>query len=145
MKLILVATDGSQGADRAIDYAAKMAKNFDAALLIVNAIGGSGLPGDAMSRLNAAQHVWLDELLSALSADILTKAQARARAAGAAAVILESRAGDIVQTILDLSKERDADVIIVGKRGQGRIAGLLLGSVSQKLVSLATLPVTVVP
>ena len=35
--------------------------------------------------------------------------------------------------------------IVVGKRDVGRIAGLLLGSISQKIVSLAPKPVTVVP
>ncbi len=145
MKLILVATDGSEGADRAIDYAANLARNFGAALLIVNAEGGDGLPGDAMSRMDAAQHLWLEELLTELSAEILTKAQKRARAAGAGAVILESRVGDVVETVLDVAREKEADLIVVGKRGKSRIAGLLLGSVSQKLVSLALLPVAVVP
>lgn len=145
MKTILAATDGSQSADKAIDYAANLAKVFGAALVLVHAEGGVGLPGDAMSRMTSAQHVWLTELLNSLSAEILTRAQERARAAGASAIILESRSGDVAQTILDVAQEKDADLIVVGKRGQGRVAGLLLGSVSQKLVSLAQRPVTVVP
>ena len=54
-------------------------------------------------------------------------------------------AGYVAQTIIEIAPEKDADVIVVGKHGKGRIAGLLLGSVSQKLVSLAPRPVTVVP
>jgi len=42
MKRILVATDGSEGSDRAIDGAAAMAKDANADLLIVNVIGGYG-------------------------------------------------------------------------------------------------------
>jgi len=145
MKVIVAATDGSQSADRAIDYAASIAKNSGAALVLVHAGGGDGLPGDAMSRLTSAQHVWLDELLNSMSAEILTKARERARAAGAATIILESRLGDVAQAVLDVAQEKGADLIVVGKRGQGRVAGLLLGSVSQKLVSLAQRPVTVVP
>jgi nucleotide-binding universal stress UspA family protein len=58
---------------------------------------------------------------------------------------LESRVGDVAPTIIDIAKEKQADAIVAGKRGTGRVAGLLLGSVSQKLVSLAPLPVTIVP
>ena len=39
MKQILVATDGSIGGDRAVDYAAQLAKDHGADLLIVNIIG----------------------------------------------------------------------------------------------------------
>jgi nucleotide-binding universal stress UspA family protein len=49
------------------------------------------------------------------------------------------------QTIIDIAQEKQADAIVVGRRGAGRIAGLLLGSVSQKLVSLVPLPVIVIP
>ena len=44
MSRILVATDGSEGANRAVDYAARRAKDDGADLLIVNIIGGYGLP-----------------------------------------------------------------------------------------------------
>jgi nucleotide-binding universal stress UspA family protein len=47
MNRILVATDGSEGADRAVDYASLRAKDDSAELLIVNVIGGYGLPDDA--------------------------------------------------------------------------------------------------
>jgi nucleotide-binding universal stress UspA family protein len=50
----------------------------------------------------------------------------------------------VVGNYQDGSGEWASD-IIVGKRGTGRLTGLLLGSVSQKLVSLSPLPVTVIP
>jgi len=58
---------------------------------------------------------------------------------------LESRTGDIAETLIEIAREKEVDAIIVSKRGAGRLSGLLLGSISQKLVSLAPLPVTVVP
>jgi nucleotide-binding universal stress UspA family protein len=64
---------------------------------------------------------------------------------GCRSSLLESRIGDVAQTIVEIAQEKNAENIVVGKRGVGRIAGLLLGSVSQKIVSLAPRPVTVVP
>jgi nucleotide-binding universal stress UspA family protein len=145
MKRLLVATDGSEGADRAIDYAAHRAKADGAELLVVNVIGGYGLPDKAVRAFTHAQQAWLRELLESLSAETLAKARDRARSAGIGTIELESREGDVAQSILDIAQEKSVDAIVVGKRGAGRIAGLLLGSVSQKLVSLAPLPVTVVP
>jgi nucleotide-binding universal stress UspA family protein len=146
MKRILVATDGSEGADRAVKYAAHWAKNVGAELLIVNVIGAHGLPEKVFLAFTRPQQVWLDELLTSLSAELLTKAQAHARAAGAGVIILESRSGDdAAQTIIDIAQEKSADAIVTGKRGESKFAAMLIGSVSQKLVSLAPLPVVVVP
>lgn len=142
---ILVATDGSEGGDRAVDYAAQRAKTDGAELLIVNVVGGYGLPDKVFRAFTESQQQWLMELLESLSAEILTKARERALAAGAPAVLIESRSGHVSPTIIEIAHEKSAAGIVVGKRGTGRVAGLLLGSVSQKLVSLAPVPVTVVP
>ena len=142
---ILVATDGSEAADRAVDYAAGLAKREGADLLIVNVVGGYGLPQKAMMRLTQSEQVWLKELLESLSAETLTKARERARTAGADQIQLESRAGDVAQSVIDIAKEKAVNVIVVGKRGAGLVERLLLGSVSHKLVNLSPLPVIVVP
>ncbi len=60
-------------------------------------------------------------------------------------VELESRIGDTAQTIVEIAQEKKVDTIVVGKRGAGRIGEFLFGSISQKIVSLAPLPVIVVP
>jgi nucleotide-binding universal stress UspA family protein len=145
MKHILVATDGSASADRAVDYAAQLAKDAGASLMVANVIGGYGLPGELFRQFTHAQQVWLDELLGSLSAETLRQAQDRVRKLGVAAVQLESRRGDVAETIMEIAAEKGTDAIVVGKRGSGRIAGMLLGSVSQKLVSLAPCVVIVVP
>jgi nucleotide-binding universal stress UspA family protein len=145
MKRILVATDGSAGGDRAVDYAAHWAKRDGAELLIVNVIGGYGLPAKVFRAFTDSQQTWLQELLQSLSAELLTEARDRARGIGVATIQLESRTGDVAPTLIEIAREKGADVIVVGKRGAGLVSEFLLGSVSQKLVSLATLPVTVVP
>jgi nucleotide-binding universal stress UspA family protein len=145
MKRILVATDGSDGADRAVDYAAHLTKNDGADLLIVNVIGSEGILDNVFSRITNAQQTWFKEMFASESAEILTKARDRARTIGVSKIQIESRTGNLAQTIIEVAREKKADAIVVGRRGAGRIAGLLLGSLSQKLVSLAPQPVTVVP
>ena len=144
MKCIMVATDGSEGADRAIDYAAHLAKNEGDDLLIVNVIGG-GLPDNVFRKFTRSEQAWMREQLESASKNILNAARERARAIGIANIILDSREGDVAQTIIDIAREKNAETIVLGKRGVGRIAGLLLGSTSQKVASLALQPVTVVP
>ena len=52
--------------------------------------------------------------------------------------------GDPASAILEVAKVRTSDIIVMGSRGLGRLAGLLLGSTSQKVVSHAPCPVLIV-
>lgn len=52
--------------------------------------------------------------------------------------------GDPASAILEVATVRKSDVIVMGSRGLGRLAGLLLGSTSQKVVSHAPCPVLIV-
>jgi nucleotide-binding universal stress UspA family protein len=52
--------------------------------------------------------------------------------------------GNPAEAIIDVAKTRNSDVIVMGSRGLGRLAGLVLGSTSQKVVSHAPCPVLIV-
>jgi nucleotide-binding universal stress UspA family protein len=47
--------------------------------------------------------------------------------------------------ILDLAREADGDLILVGKRGHGPLAGLVLGGVTLRVFKAASSPVLLVP
>ncbi len=145
MKQILVATDGSEDAARAVGFAAEMAKHYSADLIIANVIGSYEFPGEIFQQMSASQNAWLEESLAAQSARVLKTAREHAQAAGVAKIGLESRRGNPAQTLIEIADDRHADAIVIGKRGQGQLQGLLLGSVSQKLASLARQIVIVVP
>ena len=53
--------------------------------------------------------------------------------------------GDAAQVITDLAVREAADLVVLERRGRGRLTGLLIGSVSQKLVRLALCTAVVVP
>lgn len=143
MRQIMVATDGSGGADRAVDFAVELAKATRCGLSIVT-IGGN-LSGVELRQLAHAEGSSIGDVLDSLSSRILADAQERARHLGVSEVHVETGWGDAATAIMETAQREHADVLVIGRRGRGRLAGLLLGSVSQKLVSLATCPVIVVP
>jgi nucleotide-binding universal stress UspA family protein len=143
MQRVLVATDGSEGAGRALTTAAELAKAAVAELIIVNV--EQGRLSDNLEAMRETEQASADEILYAMSTRILTRAQTKAATLGVAKIRTYSGLGDAAGFILEVAKNEQADIIVVGRRGRGRLMGLLIGSVSQKLVSLAPCKVLVVP
>jgi nucleotide-binding universal stress UspA family protein len=73
----------------------------------------------------------------ALAERLLDDAAARARQSGVKGVRTLSSEGDPAKAILAAAQEEKADIIVLGRRGLGDLAGLLLGSVSHKVAHLA--------
>ena len=142
MRHIMVATDGSGGADRAIDLAAELAKAVAGDLLIAT-VADSQLAEDARQLARIEGNI--GDVLEALTARMLKEAEARARRLGLSRIALRTGAGDVAQSLIDIAADNSVEMIVLGRRGRGQLAGLLLGSVSQKLVSLAPCAVAVVP
>lgn len=133
---ILVATDGSAGAALAVGKGVWLAKMLDAQVTFV-AVARPPVPllGDPHYQ-------------SALTAEL---AKARSNVAAAIPVAEERRVryetevlqGTPADAILELARDRNADLIVVGSRGRGRITGTVLGSVSTAIVHRADRPVLV--
>jgi nucleotide-binding universal stress UspA family protein len=142
---ISVATDGSDSADRAVDFAAKLAHELKSGLKIIHVINMETLPSGQLQDYARQEHVTLGEILNSFAEEKLTAARRRAEALGVSHIQLESPFGDVVQTVIDAARRDKTDLIVVGRRGRGRLSGLILGSVSQKVTSLAPCAVVVVP
>ena len=78
-----------------------------------------------------------DEALRMVGERIIERCQTLAKGKG---ITFESKIvdGDPAKTVVELAREKNADLIVVGSRGLGRVKGLLLGSVSQKIVQAAS-------
>ncbi len=142
MRRIIVATDGSPGANRAIDTAVAMAKAVGCELVILT-IGGN-VTGAELRQLASSEGDLTEALKSAANL-ILSRARERARRRGVSTIRTVSGWGDAAEAIIDVVKREKADILVVGRRGRSRLSRLLLGSVSQKLASLAPCKVMIVP
>jgi nucleotide-binding universal stress UspA family protein len=143
MNRILIATDGSDHAARAFRVAVQIAQQFSAELLIVTVEQGALREGT--EEFPETENPTVEEVLFAGSRQILQQAEEAAASDGISKTRSFSGLGDAASFILEVAEQERPDMIVVGRRGRGRLAGLLLGSVSQKLASLAPCGVLVVP
>ena len=146
MQRIVAAVDHSEPSLRAADLAADLAGRYDAELMVLIVGHDIGVPDPGMDAYARLEHI--REPTSALHVEALRDGLAgvcdRAKAAGARRVTAEAVVGEPAEQILAYAGAEQADLIVVGSRGHGRLAGLLLGSVAQKVVALAGCPVLVV-
>jgi len=146
--LILAATDGSESATRAVELAARLTKELSGRLRIIHIISEEDIPEDQLRDYAHSEHSTSAEVLNVFSEDKLKIARQRAEALGVSDVESASLLqvdSDVAASVIDCAQRSEADMIVLGKRGLGRLAGLLVGSVSQKVVSAATCAVLVVP
>lgn len=141
MKKILVGYDGSSSADRAVAWAASLANATSAGLLILTILEQSA----ELQEFSRAEGATVGDVLESLAQRRLADARRIAEKSGTKLAATEMRLGDPTQAILDCACASKVDVVVLGKRGRGRLEGLLVGSVSQKVVSLCACPVVVVP
>jgi nucleotide-binding universal stress UspA family protein len=136
---ILCATDGSEHGDRALRHAIELARHDEAHLHVVHVIERW------MGGLLAGETVFIDERE--------TKAKVRAQTAEIAGdldvpltVHMPTTTGSRVADRLAAVADRlDADVIVVGVRGHSALGGLMLGSVTGRLLHIAHRPILAVP
>jgi nucleotide-binding universal stress UspA family protein len=138
---IMVAVDGSESSNRAIDVAAALAKLEKAALVIVTVAAPSSAA--ARREFQRIEHSAVDPSETASQATLMDAQQRAGWADVKARTIMLW--GDPAEEIIKAVVSEKVDALVVGRRGQGQLTGLLLGSVSQKLVSLSPCMVTVVP
>ena len=144
LKNFMVAVDGSDASNRAVDVASELAKNANGTLTIVSA--ATPLTSEQLAALRRLDGE-ISDTTDVLARQTLRDAEQRAAWTGLPLSSIKGvfRWEDPAQMIIECIMSEKVDAIVVGRRGQGRLAGLLLGSVSQKLATLSPCPVIVVP
>lgn len=133
---IVLALDGSESSDLAYGYAADLARSTGARIVAVH------VKEIMASRGGGAVHLNEDELQEKVRGQVktLTEAGVQARVEMHSTMV-----GGPAHVIAEAAQRENADVIITGTRGHTGLAGVVLGSVAQRLLHLASCPVLVVP
>lgn len=134
---ILLAVDGSEHALKAARLAGDLARNLKTATMrivvvysnIPSYLGEPNMQAVIDTRLQEANEILNAALkeLGKIPAEIHTE-------------LIE---GSPAEAIIEVAATRQSDLIVMGSRGMGTLAGLLLGSTSQKVVSHAHCPVLI--
>lgn len=134
---VVIATDGSESAERCVETAVDFASRFDAevhALYVVDTDEIESSPGEIRDDLETAIEKAGDEALSF----------AEQEAGESIDLTTAVHEGDPATEIMEYADEIDADVIAVGTRGRHGDHAFLLGSVAETVVRSAPQPVLTV-
>lgn len=167
MQRILVALDGSEHSDKALDLASDIAGKYGSELVLLHVVSDRPL---SEAERHMAEVEYLDEIATgmdlsapsghadprvaarsllqqyggvarrfreAMASRLMTQAKGRAREKGVRTVQTVTEDGDPASTLLRIAKGLHVDTIFLGSRGLGDAKGLLLGSVSHKVTHLA--------
>jgi nucleotide-binding universal stress UspA family protein len=139
---ILVAIDGSETSIKALDHAVELAKVHGSSINLIAVIEELKLP------FGAQYSLWANEShqeLMRTSLESLNKEMMRVKDSNPGievdAIVHE---GDPASIIVRVADEEGYDLIVMGRKGMGIIEGLVMGSVTRKVVKTSNVTVTVV-
>jgi len=139
-KKILVPVDGSDTCERIMDYINSFGENYNAKVILLNVYG---LP--TLTEYNNYPAYPLESAYSVeqQSHEILKRAKEKLGDIPYE-VVMVSEAGNPAATILDVAEKHDCDLILMCTHGMGAVKRFLLGSVTNKVVHHAHIPVLII-
>ena len=134
---ILVAVDGSEYAEQAINQAVSLGQVCSSEIFVLSV---AELQAEYLADAPA-----LFERLQREAGKTAETAKARIDQAGLSSVALTMTNEYPAHAILEVAKDKEIDLIVMGTRGRSRMKRLILGSVAQQVVGQAPCPVMIVP
>jgi len=140
LERIVVAIDGSQDADRALDLAADLAVRYGASLTLLSVVPPTVVPSYGGPIYEPPGQ----DAMTALYDEVLSSRKKRAEAQRVPKVETVRREGIVVEELLAYLDKDRPDLFVIGSRGLSAGKRLFMGSVSDALVHHAPCPVLVV-
>ena len=137
-KKVLLPINPDQVQPQAVEFAARVASQYGVALNLIFVFElpgrskGAGFAVESSEQLESDVQLLISKVIKPLLGDV-----------GLADVII--RSGRAADKIIEVAEELNADVIIMGAQGKTGLTHLIMGSVTEKVVHLATRPVLTVP
>lgn len=142
-KHILIATDGSEVGQRAVDQGLTIAKAMGARVTAVK-VTGMWSAFDVMGDKHAAEKIQhFEEAAAASATKILEAVAAQAKSAGVACETVHVRDRPPAEGILAVAKENHVNLICMGSHGRRGLDRLLLGSQAHEVLTQAGVSVLV--
>jgi nucleotide-binding universal stress UspA family protein len=133
---ILFPTDGSDPAESVLEYALQIASEHEATIHVLNV---ADIGRDSLTTIRGE----VIDVLEEEGQEIVDEAAQRARARDVA-VVSEVLQGDPYRTIVDYSEQSTIDCIVMPTHGRHGIQRFLLGSVTERVINTAAVPVIAV-
>jgi nucleotide-binding universal stress UspA family protein len=139
VKKILVATDGSAHARKAIAYASDIASRYDATIYLIHVVPDKEIPEDVRHYIEiegikeSPEQVYFQKI----GEGILQAGEKAIRESGVRNLQTAVLQGDPAERIIEFAKDQGVDMIVIGSRGLGGVKQMFLGSVSNKVCHVA--------
>ena len=140
-KRILVPTDGSPMSDKAVEGAARFAKQLGATLVIVTVVEPYSYTNLSEYRPESIEQY--DERVMSEAEKRLLDAQKTCDMVGVKSVCVMVKSFSPAEAIIEQAKKHDCDVVFMASHGRKGFAAVLLGSETQKVLTHSHIPVMV--
>jgi len=134
---MLFPTDGGETTGKALEHAIDIAVTYDATLHILYVIDKAVFAGDIETGPILEQFETIGEA-------VLDEVSQDARTGGVESVVTHRARGSPHEQILEYAAEQDIDLVVMGTHGRTGLNRYLIGSVAEKVVRLADMPVLTV-
>lgn len=139
---ILIPTDGSKRAVSAAENAIAFAREVNASVVFVHVLEPFRIFTTDSDKLTACREDY-ERLSDAQATQFLVDVELRARHQMVACDSVKLRSDQIHEAIIDTAVLNGCDLIAMGSHGRTGVAGLIIGSVTNKILSNSRIPVLV--